>query len=130
MDYSLIAAAVNSLRLAKDIGTAAVDLRDWHQVASEIAKINSELLNAQNVIAERERYTLFEIGRGKFVYRVKTVHRNNEAITEAAVNPIHYLCQPCFDLGRKMVLQLYLNAADGPVACCPQCKGFFNAENA
>lgn len=156
MDYSLINAAIGSLRLAKDIGNAAIELRDWNQLAGEMAKINGELLKAQEalfthsssllelqekytqvvnelrkaqeIIAERERYALFEIGSGKFVYRLNTLPSVGEAAAPTAIEPMHYLCQPCFDLGRKMVLLVYPDAADGPVACCPSCKKFFNAE--
>ncbi|HEY8037980.1 MAG TPA: hypothetical protein VIF37_20595, partial [Methylobacter sp.] len=90
MDYSLISTAMASLRLAKDLSNAAVELRDWNHMVGEITKINGELLKAydalfthrsslfelqekytqvvnelrkaQEVIAERERYALFEIG--------------------------------------------------------------------
>lgn len=156
MDYSLISTAFNALRAAKDIGNAAIELRDWNQMATEITKINGELLKAQDALfahnasllnlqqqnaqmvddlrkakealAERGRYTLFEIGRGKLVYRANIIQPQSDAAITVAPEPMHYLCQPCFDLGRKMVLQLYLDAADGPVACCPHCKQFFNAE--
>lgn len=156
MDLSLISTAFTALRAAKDIGNAAIELRDWNQMVGEITKINGELLKAQDALfthnanllelqqqmtqmindlrlanealAERGRYTLFEIGRGKLVYRFNVVQAESEGAEALAHQPIHYLCQPCFDLGRKMVLQLYPDAADGPVACCPHCKSFFNAE--
>lgn len=156
MDYSLISTAMASLRLAKDLSTAAVELRDWNQMVGEITKINGELLKAQDALfthstslldlqkklaemdhdlrqanealAERGRYALFEIGRGKLVYRLNVVQAKGDAAEAVHHEPIHYLCQPCFDLGRKMVLRLYPDAADGPVARCPQCKDFFNAE--
>ncbi|MDO8941520.1 MAG: hypothetical protein Q7U98_20365 [Methylicorpusculum sp.] len=156
MDYSLISSAIASLRAAKDIGNAALELREWNLVVGEMTKINGELLKAYDalfthsadlldlqekyakavnelrqaneVLAERGRYTLFEIGRGKLVYRFNVVQAESEGSEAVTHQPVHYLCQPCFDLGRKMVLQLYLDAADGPVAACPHCKQFFNAE--
>lgn len=158
MDYSLISTAMASLRLAKDLSNAAIELRDWNQMAGEITKINGELLKAYDALfthsaslldlqekyaqmvndlrqanealAERGRYTLFEIGRGKLVYRLNVVQAKGDAAEAVRHEPVHYLCQPCFDLGRKMVLRLYPDAADGPAACCPHCKDFFNAERA
>lgn len=158
MDFSLISAAVNSLRLAKDIGSAAVELRDFNQMAGEFAKMNGELLKAQDALFahnasllelhgkyadacdelrkmkdalnERGRYALFEIGAGKFAYRLKVGGAGEAVAVPGADEPMHYLCQPCFDAGRKMVLRLYPNAADGPGAECPQCAKYFNAERA
>jgi hypothetical protein len=158
MDFSLISAAVTSLRAAKDIGTAAIELRDWNQMVGELTKMNGELLKAQDALFahnasllelhgkyadacnelrkmkdalnERSRYALFEIGAGKFAYRLKVGGTGEAPFVPGADEPMHYLCQPCFDAGRKMVLQLYLDAADGPVAMCPHCKHFFEAERA
>lgn len=158
MDFSLIGAAVNSLRLAKDIGAAAIELRDWNQMADEFAKMNGELLKAQDALFahnaalldlhgkyadacnelrkmqdalnERGRYTLFEIGTGKFAYRLKFSDVAKVAGEPGVDEPMHFLCQPCFDAGRKMVLLLYPRSANGPVAQCPHCKHFFNAERA
>lgn len=156
MDFSLISAAVSSLRIAKDIGTAAVELRDWNQLSGEIAKMNGELLKAQDALFahnasllelhgkyadvcdelrklkdaanERGRYALFEIGAGKFAYRLKVGGAGEAVAVPGADEPMHYLCQPCFDAGRKMVLKLYPNSMSGPGAECPQCGKFFNAE--
>lgn len=158
MDFSLISAAVNSLRVAKDIGTAAIELRDWNQMVGELTKINGELLKAQDALFahntalldmhgkyadacnelrklkdaldERSRYALFEIGIGQFAYRLKVAGAGEAAGVPGTDEPMHFLCQPCFDAGRKMVLQLFLDAADGPVAVCPRCKYYFGAEHA
>ncbi len=158
MDFSLIGAAVNSLRIAKDIGSAAVELRDFNQMAAEFAKMNGELLKAQDALFahnaslldlhgkyadacdelrkmkdaldERSRYALFEIGTGQFAYRLKVAGAREAAGVPGTDEPMHFLCQPCFDAGRKMVLQLYPDAADGPVAACPHCRNFFSAERA
>lgn len=158
MDFSLIAAAVNSLRLAKEIGAAAVELRDWNQVAAEFAKMNGELLKAQDALFahnaallelhgkyadacdelrklkqaldERSRYALFEIGAGKFAYRLKVGSTGQALAVPGGNEPMHYLCQPCFDAGRKRVLQLYPDAVGGPGAMCPRCDKYFNAERA
>jgi hypothetical protein len=156
MDYSLISTAMASLRLAKDLSNAAVELRDWNQMVGEITKINGELLKAYDALfthsaslldlqekyaqmvnelrqanealAERGRYALFEIGRGKLVYRLNVIQTKGDTTEAVHHEPVHYLCQPCFDLGRKMVLLVYPDADDGAVACCPSCKQFFNAE--
>lgn len=156
MDFSLIGAAVNSLRLAKDIGTAAIELRDWNQMAGELTKMNGELLKVQDALFahnmtllemhgkyadacnelrdmkeamnERGRYALFEIGTGQFAYRLKVGDAGLSSLEPGTNEPMHYLCQPCFDADRKMVLQLFPNAADGPGAMCPHCRHYFDAE--
>jgi hypothetical protein len=156
MDFSLISAAVNSLRIAKDIGSAAIELRDFNQMSAEFSKMNGELLKAQDALFahnasllelhgkyadvcdelrkmkdalnERGRYTLFEIGAGKFAYRLKVPGKGEASVMPGADEPMHYLCQPCFDAGRKMVLHLYPDAADGPGAMCPKCAKYLNAE--
>ena len=156
MGSSLIGAAVTSLLLAKNIGAATTELRDRNQMLGEFAKMNGELLKAQDALFahnasllelhgkyadacdelrkmkdamnERGRYALFEIGAGKFAYRLK-VGGTGEAVAVPGTNePMHYLCQPCFDVGRKMVLRLYRDASDGPGAECPHCRQYFNAE--
>lgn len=156
MDFSLISAAASSLRMATEIGAAALSLRDFNQLASEMAKMNGELLKAQqalfahqttlldiqakyaeatkelaqahHTLQQRERYALFEIGAGKFVYRSQPAQGQENSGIAITGEPVHYLCQSCFDAGRKLVLQLFPDAADGPVAQCPSCQYFFNCE--
>ena len=47
MDFALISTAVGSLKAAKDLGQAALGIRDFNQFASTISQINDQLLKAQ-----------------------------------------------------------------------------------
>lgn len=124
MDISLVTGAVTAIKAARELGSAALKIRDFNQFAGTVAEINEQLLKAQEslfahnadmldlqqkyheacdelrrlkaVAAERECYSLHEIGPGVFAYRLDTSRKSE---------PLHYLCQPCFDKGTKSVLQ-------------------------
>lgn len=145
MDLASISTAVSALKAAKDIGQAAVAFRDFNQAAGAIAQINEQLLKAQDslfthnaqlmelqqqhfeareelrklkeALAEKARYTLFEISPGEFVYRSDVVPQQGGSGEPGAAQPLHYLCQTCFDKGSKSVLQ-----KPGDRLYCPLCK--------
>ena len=77
-----------------------------------LAERNRELEAQQR---ERERYVLAKLGVvGDFyAYRL----RPRSELLERADEPDHFLCQPCFDAGKKVVL----NIGHG-IAHCPLCK--------
>src|SRR5690242_4880264 len=118
MDISLVTGAVTAIKAARELGSAALKIRDFNQFAGTIAKINDQLLRAQEslfahnadmlelqqkyfesceelrklkaIAAERERYSLQELDRGVFAYQLKS-----PAGTEGSEGePLHYLCQP------------------------------------
>lgn len=147
MDFSLIAAAVSSIKAAKDIGAAALAARDDSLVSAEVAKMNGLLLDAQQALfdhntqlltlqqqlletaeqlrkaqealAQRGAYTLVETADGQWAYRVNTAPVLGGPVDPAAPQRLHYVCQPCFDNGRKVVLQF--GSAFGPALQCPVC---------
>jgi len=136
MDFALISTAVGSLKAAKDLGQAALGIRDFNQFASTISQINDQLLKAQESLfthnaqlmqlqqdhfeardelrklrdaaTERGRYTLFELSEGVFVYRAQESDVSRTTSDSSAGTPLHYLCQPCFDTGFKVVLQKHV----------------------
>jgi len=144
MDFSLISVAASSIGAAKQIGAAALALRDSNMLAAEIGRMNDQLLKAQDSlfahntqlltlqqelieareklraaeqrVSERASYELTEVSLGKWVYQHipgapgGTPHRRP-----------HYVCQPCFDNGRKVVLQ-YIESDMGNVLDCQVCK--------
>ena len=150
MDPSLISAAIGSIRAAKDLATAAVSVRDWNLVATELAKVNEQLLRAQDALfshnaqllemqqelfaakdelrraketlAERGRYALSETSRGAWAYRERPlpVDQNSNA-ANADSSRVHYVCQPCFDAGKKAILQIGADLG-GALLHCPLCK--------
>jgi hypothetical protein len=133
MDFSSISIAVSSLKTAKEIGQAALAFRDFNQTAGAITQINEQLLKAQDglfahnsqlmelqqkyfeateelrklkeALAERGRYSLFQLSPNVFVYRVNVSPDASGSGDPGATDPMHYLCQPCFDKGVKSVLQ-------------------------
>ena len=149
MDFTLISGAISSIKTAKDIGTAALAIRDSNILATEVAKMNEQLLRAQDSlfthnsqllslqqelfelrdklrvaearITERGRYQLAEVSVGKWVY----LHRPNpiDPVASGATphGRPHYVCQPCFDNGRKVVLQ-YIESTMGNSLDCSVCN--------
>lgn len=63
---------------------------------------------------EKHRYRLVEAspGSGVFAYRLRPAAELGERTDE----PVHFVCQPCFDAGRKAVLRLSPN---GGLLLCP-----------
>src|SRR5471032_1850853 len=98
MDLSLIQAVATSLSLAKDLGKAALGIRDFNEIAPTISVLNDQLLKAQDALfkhntqllalqheqfettkelakmkealTEKGRYSLIALSLGVFVYRV------------------------------------------------------------
>ena len=118
---SSITGILSGAKATAEVADAALAIRDFNATAVELAKLNRQLLDAQQQLltyggdvltlqahnrelaeqvkhlaaqlAERGRYDLFELGAGEFVYR------------SIKAKPEHYLCQVCFDGGVKSVLQ-------------------------
>jgi len=60
----------------------------------------AELDQLKDSLAEREHYALYEIEAGIFCYRYKTGADDEQT-------PEHYLCQPCWDSGKKSILRMF-----------------------
>jgi len=145
-----IGAAAASLTAIKEIGTAAFGAREAHvaqaaklefmdklfDAQTKLSHIASAVIEKDAVIAsqsqrirdleahqsERSRYELQELapGRHVFAYRLKPV----AALTERVDEPVHFLCQPCFDASssRKAILMRSDSADFGPSWTCPVCR--------
>ncbi|WP_186093591.1 hypothetical protein [Burkholderia gladioli] len=137
MDLSLVSGAVASITAAKEIGKAALGLRDFNAIASQLSEMNAKLLDAQErlfahntqllalqqqyfeaaqqlaeaekALSEKGRYVLFEIVRGSFAYRADARPISAQGGNPSASEPEHYICQPCFDGPdrRKATLRLH-----------------------
>jgi len=133
MDMASIGIAFSAIDMIRKGLGAAIEVRDFNQAATELAKLNEALISAQSAllaqnsalfdlqrekfetaeklrkleetITERGRYALVEITRGGFAYKANGVPMQGGACDPASSEPTHYLCQPCFDSGRKVVLQ-------------------------
>lgn len=64
-----------------------------------------ELGKLKKALADRDSYSLFEITKGTFAYRVNIAPEQSGASEPRSTEPVHYVCQPCFDKGIKSVLQ-------------------------
>jgi hypothetical protein len=119
---SLLGAAKTSLDLLK----LGLDVRDDQKVREAMTDLNEKLFSlsmasfsaAQSLnelqaavaaleannreleakLKERSAYVLHEVKPGSFCYRFQP--------EEGAVEPVHYLCQVCYDKGVKSVLRL------------------------
>ncbi len=120
MDLASIQAAFAALKMAKDLGTAALELRDFNAAAAAISNINAQLLKAQESLFDsqgsmfsmqsenqrlqeevrqlkaaqdlRAKYEPVSLMPGQFVYRLK----------ESPAN-LQYFCQPCLDVRKHEV---------------------------
>ena len=69
----------------------------------------AELDQLKDSLAERKHYALYEIEAGIFCYRYKTGADDEQT-------PAHYLCQPCWDSGKKSILRMFTDM----IYLCPE----------
>jgi hypothetical protein len=149
MDLSMISAAASAITVSKELAKAALGVRDFNEMAPVVAKLNEQLLKAQEslfghqaqlltlqqehfetteklrkvekALAERGRYTLIELSPGNLVYTANVTPVDGDAINPARAEPPHHVCQPCFDKGTKAVLRrsVFYGAEDWT---CPVCN--------
>ena len=153
MDLSLIGAANSAIVAAREIGKAAIGLRDFNQLSAVVAQLNDQILKAQDslfahntqlmalqqevieareklrkmeeTVAQRRRYTLFELSDGVFVYRVNISPEGGAASDPCSAEPIHYVCQPCLDTKDVRVVLVRSGTQLCITHICPQCKAEF-----
>lgn len=144
---TLISTSMSSLLAIKDLATAAVDLRDSQKLAAvkldltervlqtqtQLSQVLSSIIEKDTSLAtlaqrvreledrqlERARYELGELAAGgnAFAYRLKAPAR----LLENSHEPQHFVCQPCFDAGKKAIL--FRRDVWGTwVWTCPLCK--------
>lgn len=115
MDISLVTGAYASLKAAKDIGSALLEVRDFNQTAAKVAQLNDLLLKAQDslfahnaqllelqgehletsqklrkleeTLAERARYTLFEITTARSSTARTSSQRRAQPARQSARSP-------------------------------------------
>lgn len=146
MDLSIISAAAASLTAARDLGRAAMGVRDANLIAGTLTQMNDQILRAQDalfshqaqllalheklahtqqqlrlaqeVVEQRSRYQLVELSLGVFVYRSKL----GKSLATGHGEPLHYVCQPCLDVrGQKAVLIRYESMIE-VTHRCPLCQ--------
>jgi len=82
-------------------------------VTQEVAVLNKRIAEFDERKLNASRYELFEFTGGGKALRIKPEAQGAE--------PLHYLCQPCYDNGASIVLQPRKSAA-GSFQLCPRCK--------
>jgi hypothetical protein len=146
MDISAVGSGFSALQGLRAIATTLLEVRDFTKLAGIQGDLQQKILDVQgamldlqatlsaksdafetlkarttqleNAARERERYELYEIRPGAFVYR-----RREEV---PPIEPRHYLCQQCFDKGVKAVMRSIDSAHFGPRQQCPVCKDSIN----
>lgn len=155
MDLSFITAASTALSIARDIGKAAVGIRDFNECAAAIAQINEQLLKAQDslfahntelftlqqqvfttreelreakeALAENGKYALLEIAPHVFVLRSRADLTPHLGGTENPqdLEPPHYVCQPCLHIRRQRAVLVRSVFYGTETFTCPECKAEF-----
>ena len=125
MDLTLITGVAGALKTAIDLGKGALEIRDTTKLQSIVIAMNDQLLNAQQslfthnaellalqqqyfeatqklreaeeTLAERGSYSLFELVPGNFAYRLHIPPEASAPGAELTSEPMHYVCQQCFD---------------------------------
>lgn len=149
MDMTAIASLTAAISAAREIAQGAIGMRDTVLVSEATSRLVQKLLDAQNALlahnaallqlqsehfeareelrklreaaSERGRYTLFELAPGKFTYRMNITPEQSGSSEPGSTEPVHHVCQTCFDNGRKAVLRI-----SQYVAVCPLCKDNFS----
>lgn len=125
VDMSAIGAVATSLNTAVNIAKAMMDVRDATIIQGKVFELQRAIIDAQQSVfaanqerstlvervgelerlvaemkaweAEKQRYILQKLPPGVFVYALKLDMANGE--------PPHYLCQTCYQRGKKSILQ-------------------------
>ncbi|KQM79835.1 hypothetical protein [Xylophilus sp. Leaf220] len=151
MDLSLITGTLSLLKGAQELGTAAIATRDAQKLTAAVTEINGKLLETQQALFsistqafelgqqnqklhlekqelqaaahQRARYTLAEVAPGNFAYRLKSA----DSLKPGDAEPVHLVCQPCFDQGSKVVLMRTFRSSDTTrnyhaIWLCSACK--------
>ena len=125
-----IGSAIAAFSALKDLGAALIGERDRQKAAAIEVEFNKQLIEAQTQLAEllgtvidqqgrvgaleqrvrdveaaqaeKERYVLAKVGnQGEFfAYRLRDATELTERVSEVP----HLVCQPCFEVGKKIVL--------------------------
>lgn len=156
MDMTAITGVFAALKAARDICTSALAVRDWHLVATAIAGLQEQLLNAQQALfthntdllgiqelliesqdklrvaeetlAQRANYSLVEVSYGQWAYCVNLLPQEGAAAQPGAAQHRHYVCQACLDnRGKKIVLRFNGDVSD-PILTCGGCDGYWVAD--
>ncbi len=154
MDWSAVGAITSSISAARDIAKGLSAIRDQALISERTSALLEQLLKAQEGLlahntallqiqqehfeareelrklkeaaSERGRYTLVELIPGNLAYRVNIPPQESGASQPDGAEPLHYLCQPCFDKGIKSVLKYRNLHIRGDTWTCSVCGAEIN----
>jgi hypothetical protein len=141
VDVSAITGAIAALKGANDIAQAMIGLRDAAAFQTKLIEFQAKIIEANNSAfaaqdertaflqkiaelekevasfkaweAEKERYTLQDVGLGSLAYVVKESMRDTE--------PPHKICARCYQHQIKSILQPREHSMN-KLLFCPECK--------
>lgn len=143
-DLTAIAAALSSLKAAKDIAEAMIGLRDTAAFQGKLLEFQSKLLDANNAAfaaqnecaamlerirelekevadlkaweTEKKRYELKDLCSASFAYAIKKDAKRAE--------PFHCICASCYERGKKSIIQIAIDQHRIPYLLlgCPECS--------
>lgn len=94
-----------------DLSTAALALSEKNNaLLASLAALQREKDQIESKLEERAQYELCEVVAGSFVYARKAANGD--------VQPMPYLCQPCYDKGVKTILRAVDRHMFGPAFQC------------
>lgn len=156
MDTSLITGAAACIKMAIDIGSNALAVRDGALVLETVTRMNDQLLKAQQalfahnadlfglqqevfqahnklreaeeLLAQRQNYMLVQTSKGQFAYGVNVGPQDGTVIEPGTPQPPHYVCQSCLDIRRQLAVLRYNGDPDLPLLTCPGCENYLVAD--
>lgn len=106
MTERLRAVNSNALEALQDALRSAQDARAFDK---RIAELEKEIATLRAAADDRDRYRLTSLSRNTFAYTLKVQEDG----------PQHYLCQACYDSGKRIVLQ---RIGGKPFLKCSACE--------
>ncbi len=86
---------------------------------SKVAELEKELVRFETWEAEKQRYDLYEIKKGRFTRRLKESMEGSE--------PPHHICAQCYNRGVKSILQSKVSEVGrNTLLVCGECKTELN----
>ena len=148
VDMTTIGVVATSLNTIVNITKAMKDVQDATLIQGKVFELQRAIIDAQQSVfaaneertaliervreleaqiahmeawsAEKQRYELKAVSPGSFAYALKSEAHGSE--------PMHYLCQACYEQGKKRILQTKTSSEPGrqlgipDMYVCPDCK--------
>lgn len=83
-----------------------------------VHELEAQIAQMETWSAEKQRYELKTVSAGAFAYALKA--------DASGAEPAHYICQPCYEKGKKRILQFnpsaMIDVGIPNTLKCPECK--------